>query len=311
MDRRKFITKTGQSLALLNVAGLASASPIKTANHSDIAPENIIYRTLGRTGLKVTVVSMGVMNASIPGLIVRSYDKGVRLFDTAWYYQNGMNEKMLGEALDKNQLRNDVNIVTKIYLKETERDLYQPEIKQLFIERFEESLHRLKTDYRYFLASQYYIKIRALKVTPESTKAMTQISNQLAEQLNNKTTFPNEFRHFPLKGKMVLYGLEWVSPRITLWPWLVSHKTRLYMTFKNRFLFERSEFKRFQSFNRSFMSLSRLSQRFFCLRFFIFEKMKSGFGVENPRMILRVLPTKYHIEPEKLNSVRNILTKIF
>ncbi|MCU4156549.1 aldo/keto reductase [Carboxylicivirga sp. A043] len=147
MNRRKFITKTGQSLALLNMTGLVQASPDSKTIHNDVAPEEVIYRTLGRTGLQVPIVSMGVMNANIPGLIVRSYDKGIRLFDTAWYYQNGMNEKMLGEALDKHQLRDDVKIVTKIYLKETERDLYQPEIKQLFIERFEESLRRLKTDY--------------------------------------------------------------------------------------------------------------------------------------------------------------------
>jgi len=150
MDRRKFITRTSQSLALLNVAGLSRASTVeslKQNNHPEVAPEDVIYRTLGRSGLRVPIVGMGVMNATIPGLILRSYDKGVRLFDTAWYYQNGMNEKMLGEALDKHQLRNDVVVVTKIYLKETQRDLFQPEIKQLFIDRFEESLRRLKTDH--------------------------------------------------------------------------------------------------------------------------------------------------------------------
>ncbi len=147
MDRRKFIFKTGQTLALLNIAGLANAKP--TANKADNKPtqQHVIYRTLGRTGLEVPVVSMGVMNANNPGLILRSYDKGIRLFDTAWYYQNGMNEKMLGEALDKHNIRKEVNIVTKVYLKETQRDLYEPGIKQLFIDRFEESLKRLKTDY--------------------------------------------------------------------------------------------------------------------------------------------------------------------
>ncbi|WP_289055805.1 hypothetical protein [Carboxylicivirga marina] len=39
------------------------------------------------------------------------------------------------------------------------------------------------------------------------------------------------------------------------------------------------------------------SRRFFCLRFFIFEKMKSGFGVENPSMLLKAIPTIYHLEP--------------
>lgn len=56
------------------------------------------------------------------------------------------------------------------------------------------------------------------------------------------------------------------------------------------------------SYNRSFMSVSRHSRRFFCFRFFIMEKMKSGFGVENPSIILKNIPTKYHLESIKTGS---------
>lgn len=152
MNRRKFIANTTKQLALLNVVGLA-ATQSSIGNELSYAPENsleegeIIYRTLGRTGIQVPVVSMGVMNATIPGLITRSHEKGVRLFDTAWYYQNGMNEKMLGDAMEAGGLRDDSIIVTKVYLKEAPRDLYQPETKKLFLARFEESLQRLKMDY--------------------------------------------------------------------------------------------------------------------------------------------------------------------
>lgn len=152
MNRRKFITRTSKQIALLNVLGFAASHPSfaneKSYNEEDdLSHQQIIYRTLGRTGIKIPIVSMGVMNATIPGLITRSYDVGVRLFDTAWFYQNGMNEKMVGEVMEKHKLRNNSVIMTKIYLKETERDLYTPETKQLFIDRFEESLSRLKMDY--------------------------------------------------------------------------------------------------------------------------------------------------------------------
>ena len=43
----------------------------------------LIQRTLGKTGLTMPVVSMGVMNADIPGLLRRSYELGIRHFDTA------------------------------------------------------------------------------------------------------------------------------------------------------------------------------------------------------------------------------------
>ena len=152
MDRRKFITRTTKQLALVNLLGFSASkaafgNTFEKSNLKDIEQNEIIYRTLGRTGINVPIVSMGVMNATIPGLITRSYEKGVRLFDTAWFYQNGMNEKMVGDVVKSQGIRNDIVLMTKIYLKETERNLYQPEIKKLFLERFEESLRRLKTDY--------------------------------------------------------------------------------------------------------------------------------------------------------------------
>ena len=152
MNRRKFISRTAAQVALFNLFGIpvakASLSNSKTTNIEQSTEKGeIIYRTLGRTGIKVPLVNMGVMNANLPGLVTQSYNNGVRLFDTAWFYQNGMNEKMLGETLETMGVRDESTIVTKIYLKETERDLYKPETKQLFIDRFEESLSRLKTNY--------------------------------------------------------------------------------------------------------------------------------------------------------------------
>ena len=48
-----------------------------------------VYRTLGKTGIKVPVISMGVMNADNPNLVKAALDAGIVHLDTAWSYQRG------------------------------------------------------------------------------------------------------------------------------------------------------------------------------------------------------------------------------
>jgi len=57
------------------------------------------YRTLGKTGLKVTPVGFGCMITSDPSVIERAFDAGINYFDTARVYQGGNNERMVGAAL--------------------------------------------------------------------------------------------------------------------------------------------------------------------------------------------------------------------
>jgi predicted aldo/keto reductase-like oxidoreductase len=145
VDRRGFLAGVGGSLGSL---ALWPGEPTPAgAGEGGGAAAPLIERTLGRTGLRVPIVSMGVMNASNPAVVEQSYKRGVRLFDTAWFYQRGMNESMVGEVLERLGCRDQVVIATKVFLKETERDLYTPAIKDLFLERFEQSLERLRTDH--------------------------------------------------------------------------------------------------------------------------------------------------------------------
>jgi uncharacterized protein len=149
MNRRKFLGNTAKQFALLNIVGLSSAKAIAgTATEKN--PEDdkkIIYRVLGETGISLPVVSMGVMNANNPSLLKGAWDKGIRHFDTAWYYQNGNNEKMVGSVLKELKVnRNDVTVSTKV-------GLFGPPLskgndrKELFLKRFDESLSRLQMDY--------------------------------------------------------------------------------------------------------------------------------------------------------------------
>ena len=57
------------------------------------------YKTLGRTGLKVTTVGFGCMITADPSVIERAADMGINYFDTARGYQHGNNERMVGAAL--------------------------------------------------------------------------------------------------------------------------------------------------------------------------------------------------------------------
>ncbi len=148
LDRRGFMAGLGGSLGTLAALGGAKAAQAQAPRAVAAQPKGaLIERTLGRTGIRLPVVSMGVMNATVPTLVSRSYELGVRLFDTAWFYQRGLNESMVGDMVKELGCRDKVTIATKIYLKEAKRDLYTPEIKALFLQRFEESLKRLKTDY--------------------------------------------------------------------------------------------------------------------------------------------------------------------
>jgi len=111
------------------------------------------FRTLGRTGLKLPIVSMGVMNADNPNLVRRALDMGIVMLDTAHVYQRGRNETMVGDVLSERK-RDRVILATKVVGRHQQRD---PQTRrktftgksdlERFSTDFETSLKRLRTDY--------------------------------------------------------------------------------------------------------------------------------------------------------------------
>ena len=91
-SRRTFLA-TGLALP---AAGLANAQQAASPASKEV---KFTYRTLGKTGLKVTSLSFGCMTTSDGTVVERAADMGVLHFDTARSYQGGNNERMVGAAL--------------------------------------------------------------------------------------------------------------------------------------------------------------------------------------------------------------------
>ena len=130
-------------------AGLLAFSPGKIGGEetrTENAGRKPVVRRLGKTGIEVPIVSMGVMNADIPGLIRRSFEIGVRHFDTAAGYQNGRNEEMVGSVLSELNVRNQVVIGTKVGFR-PRAGMESGQVKQGFLNDFSGCLKRLKTGY--------------------------------------------------------------------------------------------------------------------------------------------------------------------
>ena len=81
---------------MLPAVGFAASHPFDAAVQ---APAGVGYRTLGKTGLKVSGVGCGVGITPDPAVISRAIDLGVNYFDTARGYGEGNSERITGGAL--------------------------------------------------------------------------------------------------------------------------------------------------------------------------------------------------------------------
>lgn len=119
-------------------AFVASKIPFSLAGV--VSPQTVqgatpLFRTLGKTELKVTPLGFGCMTTSDPAVIERAAESGINFFDTARVYQNGNNERMVGTALKGK--RQKVFISSKSVA----------ESKQSALADLETSLRELQTDY--------------------------------------------------------------------------------------------------------------------------------------------------------------------
>jgi len=139
-------------------------------------PTGLTYRTLGKTGLKVTSLAFGCMTTSDASVIERAADFGINHFDTARGYQNGNNERMVGSALKK--MRQKVIISSKSAGR----------TKQEVLAELGTSLRELGTDY----LDIWYLH---MKNEPEQVTEDLLEAQRLAKQ-GGKIRFAGVSTHF-------------------------------------------------------------------------------------------------------------------
>ena len=109
-SRRHFI-RTGFS----GLAGAALAPSVFKMDGKFPDPQKkdtkFIYRTLGKTGIELPIVSMGTYDAL--GVVNAALDAGVKHIDTSADYNEGNDERMFGEVF-KNRTRDSFVIGTSI-----------------------------------------------------------------------------------------------------------------------------------------------------------------------------------------------------
>jgi aryl-alcohol dehydrogenase-like predicted oxidoreductase len=143
ISRRGFL---GASLAAVSAAGLGAkegfAGQAAAQDASPAKPGLKIkeYRTLGRTGVKVSDISFGAGDLSNDNVLRAAIDAGVNYIDTAEHYGRGGSERTIGQVL-KTHDRKSLFITTKLNISFDKR-VSKTELR----DRFMKCLERMGTD---------------------------------------------------------------------------------------------------------------------------------------------------------------------
>ncbi|MDF3304575.1 aldo/keto reductase [Rhodococcus sp. T2V] len=112
------------------------------------------FRVLGRTGVKLSPLTLGTMNFGARGktthedgirVIHRALDAGINVVDTADTYSRGESEEIVGKALKGR--RDDVFLASKFHNAVDDNPQHRGNSRRWITEAVEGSLRRLGTDY--------------------------------------------------------------------------------------------------------------------------------------------------------------------
>ncbi len=133
-SRRRFLRYSGSAFAAASVLP-AAAQTVPDSLKKASKETTIEYRTLGRTGLRYSILGYGAMRTSDPAVISKAIDMGINNIDTARGYMYGENEKIVSKGIGDR--RKQVYITTKIRVSDL----------KTMTEDLEASLKALDTDY--------------------------------------------------------------------------------------------------------------------------------------------------------------------
>ena len=138
LSRRKFI---GGSIAAIAGTGLQGSKSLFSSESNPGEGDLRIkeYRTLGRTGFRVSDIGFGSGELADGALLEAILDSGVNYIDSAENYGRGRSERVIGSVIKKRD-RKKVFITTKLGVR-------KDDTKESIIKRAEKCLERLQTDY--------------------------------------------------------------------------------------------------------------------------------------------------------------------
>lgn len=148
-NRRNFLKTAGATLAFLKTTQASADAPKGPLSGAPVEGEIKIpagrmpMRTLGRTGVKVSLLGLGGFHIGVPKedkeairIIHSAMDHGVNFLDNCWDYNNGKSEVRMGMALADGGRRQKAFLMTKIDGRTASSAAAQ----------LEQSLKRLQTD---------------------------------------------------------------------------------------------------------------------------------------------------------------------
>lgn len=145
LSRRDLLAGAAAASGVAALAGCRAPiddPPAAMATASGAAPAGTMqYRTLGRTGLRVSEIGVGGFPLDDPDVLLYAAERGVNYVDTAHCYRGGASERAIGRAL---KTARDRFVVTT---KWCPHHIGQPARKQVFLDMLDESLRRLQTDH--------------------------------------------------------------------------------------------------------------------------------------------------------------------
>ncbi len=148
VGRRDFMKTTLAGFGGLFFLSAADKTPEEKLIDVKGKGRKVVYRTLGRTGLKLPVINMGVMNSDNPNLIRTALDSGIVLLDTAHAYMQGRNEEVIGSVI-KGRPRDSYHIGSKVSLPQdrTTGRYTDGATEAEFLKKLDLSLKRLGIDH--------------------------------------------------------------------------------------------------------------------------------------------------------------------
>ncbi|KPK88672.1 hypothetical protein AMJ80_10775 [bacterium SM23_31] len=133
ISRRSFLRS-----GVLGAAGAVVHRDSGRGYTSQSRPRIQEYRMLGRTGIRVSDVSLGAGVSQEPAVINHALDLGVNYVDTGENYFRGQSERVIGEVAKRR--RKDFFITTKL-------EVHKNHTEEQLIDRFHGCLERLQTDH--------------------------------------------------------------------------------------------------------------------------------------------------------------------